>query len=301
MVSRASGRRATACRRRPSSSGISASTTSSVAPTTRCSTPSRPTPTAPTSSRTCPVARTSLRSTTPRLSRRARRRASTSMAAPPRRTGPGSDPLGENDDQRDVDFGYTGTGSIGDTIWFDQNRRRHQGRRRGRHLGGRRDQVVVGQARTARSGGTDDERVRHDDDGRRRPVPRVENLPAGGYHVVVNGADRSGRLLRTSPTRWRQRSSESSRDRSVSPRTISIQDFGYRGHRLDRRHDLSRPERRRPRGFGEPGVVGVTVAAGPLRTRRCARRHATTPRSRPPRRPDGAYLFDEPAARAPTR
>lgn len=30
-------------------------------------------------------------------------------------------PLGEDDDQRDVDFGYTGTGSIGDTIWFDRN------------------------------------------------------------------------------------------------------------------------------------------------------------------------------------
>ena len=30
-------------------------------------------------------------------------------------------PLGEDEAKRDVDFGYTGTGSIGDTIWFDQN------------------------------------------------------------------------------------------------------------------------------------------------------------------------------------
>ncbi len=30
-------------------------------------------------------------------------------------------PLGENEDKRDVDFGYTGTGSIGDTVWFDRN------------------------------------------------------------------------------------------------------------------------------------------------------------------------------------
>ena len=29
--------------------------------------------------------------------------------------------LGENQDRRDIDFGYTGTGSIGDTIWLDQD------------------------------------------------------------------------------------------------------------------------------------------------------------------------------------
>jgi uncharacterized repeat protein (TIGR01451 family)/fimbrial isopeptide formation D2 family protein len=29
--------------------------------------------------------------------------------------------LGENEDKTDVDFGYTGSGSIGDTIWFDRN------------------------------------------------------------------------------------------------------------------------------------------------------------------------------------
>jgi len=29
--------------------------------------------------------------------------------------------LGEDEDKRDVDFGYTGTGSIGDTTWFDRN------------------------------------------------------------------------------------------------------------------------------------------------------------------------------------
>lgn len=31
----------------------------------------------------------------------------------------GQGPLGEDEDKSDVDFGYTGTGSIGDTIWFD--------------------------------------------------------------------------------------------------------------------------------------------------------------------------------------
>ncbi len=39
------------------------------------------------------------------------------MGLGPRRCGPAS--LGDGEDKTDVDFGYNGTGSLGDLVWFD--------------------------------------------------------------------------------------------------------------------------------------------------------------------------------------
>lgn len=93
--------------------------------------------------------------------------------------------LGENEDKDDVDFGYTGTGSIGDTIWLDQD------------LDGVLDTNETGIAGidvtvtwlgpdNAIGGGDDVVYIATTD---ANGVYLVEDLPAGDYTVEVDTAD----------------------------------------------------------------------------------------------------------------
>ncbi|MGI9529257.1 MAG: SdrD B-like domain-containing protein, partial [Acidimicrobiia bacterium] len=90
--------------------------------------------------------------------------------------------LGEDEDKRDVDFGYTGTGSIGDTVWFDRDA---DGVLDGDEYGLEGvDVTVTWFGLNGVSGGGDD--IAYPTTTDANGVYLVEDLPAGNYSVDVD-------------------------------------------------------------------------------------------------------------------
>ncbi len=162
--------------------------------------------------------------------------------------------LGQAEDRRDVDFGYTGTGSIGDTIWFDRNGN------------GTKD---VGEAGLAGvpvtvtwfgpdgvAGGTDDIAYSTATDAAGNYL--VSRLPAGNFGVVVDATalTAAGYVNVTDPNGGNDSRSLVT---LVAAQNNLAQDFGYRGAGtigdriwLDSDGDGSQD-------VGEQGLMGVTV------------------------------------------
>ncbi len=169
--------------------------------------------------------------------------------------------LGEADDRRDVDFGYTGDGSIGDTIWFDRDGGGIQDAGEAGIPGV--DVVVTWFGPDGTAGGGDDVvyPIATTDAGGNYLVGR---LPAGDFSVAVQ-AD-------SLPAGYSIASDPQGAVDGASLVTLSAgaddldQDFGYRGSGsigdtiyLDRNADGDQD-------IAEPGLAGVTVVldhAGP--------------------------------------
>jgi len=132
--------------------------------------------------------------------------------------------LGEDEDRRDVDFGYIGFGSIGDLIWLDQNLNRVQ------DLGedglGAVDVTVTWFGPDGVAGGGDDINytATTDVDG----AYLVENLPFGDYLVTVDTTDLPADYDNvTDPDGGGDSTSLTSLDAGTPDRLD--QDFGYAG------------------------------------------------------------------------
>lgn len=170
-------------------------------------------------------------------------------------------PLGEAQDRRDVDFGYTGSGSIGDTIWFDQDGDGTQDAGEAGIPGV--DVVVTWFGLDGVPGGGDDivyPTATTDASGNYL----VDLLPAGNFSVAVQTG--------TLPTGYSLVSDPQGPLDNTALVTLTAgeddlaQDFGYRGSGsigdtiyLDLDGDGSQD-------LGEPGLAGVTVTldhAGP--------------------------------------
>ncbi len=166
--------------------------------------------------------------------------------------------LGEDEAKRDVDFGYTGTGSIGDTIWFD------------RDGDGIKDDVPL----TTEAGiegvdvvvtwhgpdgdlSTADDNVEYTATTNAGGVYLVDNLPAGEFTVDVDES--------TLPPGYDIVTDPDATIDGTSTLTLGagedneVQDFGYRGDGsigdriwLDQDGDGTQD-------VGEPGLEGVTV------------------------------------------
>jgi fimbrial isopeptide formation D2 family protein/uncharacterized repeat protein (TIGR01451 family) len=169
--------------------------------------------------------------------------------------------LAENADRRDVDFGYTGDGSIGDTIWFDQD---GDGVQDPGEAGIPGVDVVVTWLGTDGAPGGGDDVVYPTATTDAAGNYLVDRLPAGTFTVVVQtGTVPAGYALVTDP------------QGAVDGASLVVltageddlaQDFGYRGSGaigdtayLDRDGDGTQDA-------GEPGLAGVTVTlehAGP--------------------------------------
>ncbi|MGV8858300.1 SdrD B-like domain-containing protein [Rhodoglobus sp.] len=130
--------------------------------------------------------------------------------------------LAENDRKRDVDFGYTGTGSIGDFVWFDQNKDGvHDANEPG----------LPGATVTAVFGGLDGDlsttadnityTTSTDDDGKYT----VGLLPAGPYTVTVSDLP-TGYVVVSDPNGGTSASSTTS---LTAGQNRVNQDFGYAG------------------------------------------------------------------------
>ncbi|MBH0130351.1 SdrD B-like domain-containing protein [Salinibacterium sp. NK8237] len=161
-------------------------------------------------------------------------------------------PLASDAEKRDVDFGYTGTGSIGDFVWFDQDKDGVQDSN---------EPGLPGVTVTVVSGGLDGDLATTDDNITYTTTTdaaggyTVALLPAGPYTVTVSGAP-TGFELVSDPIGGADATSnvilgagEDNED----------QDFGYAGTGsigdfvwLDRDGDGDQDS-------GEPGIVGATV------------------------------------------
>ncbi|MBH0116753.1 DUF11 domain-containing protein [Salinibacterium sp. NG253] len=172
--------------------------------------------------------------------------------------------LAEDADKRDVDFGYTGTGSIGDYIWFDQN------------IDGVQDANepgLPGATVTVVSGGLDGDLATAADnitfttstDGNGQYT--VSDLPAGPYTVTVTDLP-AGYVVVSDPNGGTSSTSTTS---LTAGQNRTDQDFGYNGTAsigdyvwLDRNNDgVQDPTERGINGaqvqltwFGEDGVAG---------------------------------------------
>ncbi len=136
--------------------------------------------------------------------------------------------LAENAAKRDVDFGYIGTGSIGDTVWFDQD---HDGVKDANEVG------LGGVGVTVVWAGPDGNLATTADNQTYTTTTSstagsvghylVGNLPPGNYSVAVNTA--------SLPTGFTQVSDPDATLDSASTLTLAggtsnlIQDFGYAG------------------------------------------------------------------------
>jgi len=161
--------------------------------------------------------------------------------------------LGEDEDKRDVDFGYTGTGSIGDTIWFDQDLDGSQGV--GEAGITNIDVTVNWLGPNGVSGGGDDVVYSATTDAAGAYL--VENLPAGNYTVVVDTAGL--------PAGYNNVTDPEGDDDNMSALTLGAgtnnldQDFGYAGDGsigdfvwLDQDNDGVQDA-------GEPGLGALTL------------------------------------------
>ncbi|MFK8025610.1 MAG: SdrD B-like domain-containing protein [Ilumatobacter sp.] len=161
--------------------------------------------------------------------------------------------LGEDEAKRDVDFGYRGTGSIGDTIWFDQNTDGVVDPNEAGIAGV--DVTVAWHGPDGIEGNGDDVTVTTTTDANGEYV--VDGLPLGDYTVTVDTDDL--------PAGFSNVSDPDGGDDSTSQTSLTAgedrrdQDFGYAGIGsigdtvyLDQNGDGDQD-------VGEPGLVGVMV------------------------------------------
>ena len=161
--------------------------------------------------------------------------------------------LGEDEDKRDVDFGYTGTGSIGDTIWLDQNLDGVVDANEAPLDGV--DVTVTWLGPDGVVGGGDD--IEYDATTDASGNYLVENLPPGEFTVEVD--------LATIPSGYNNVTDPGGENDSASSLTLGIgednldQDFGYAGSGsigdtiwLDQNNDGVEDAT-------EPGIGGLTV------------------------------------------
>lgn len=160
--------------------------------------------------------------------------------------------LAENAAKRDVDFGYTGTGSLGDRVWFDQDRDGVQDAN---------EPGLPGATVTVVSGGLDGnlattgDNITYTTTTGANGAYLVSRLPAGPYTVTVTGF----------PTGYSVVADPSGGTSNVSTTSLTAgqnrvdQDFGYAGTGsigdfvwLDRNGDGIQDAT-------EPGIVGSTV------------------------------------------
>lgn len=159
----------------------------------------------------------------------------------------------ENDEKLDVDFGYTGTGSIGDTVWFDQNRDGVIDGSEGLLAGV--DLTVRWLGPDGVDGGGDDVDFVDTTDGSGNYL--VDRLPAGAFSVTVDTA--------TLPAGYVNVADPGGENDNRSLLTLGDgatdldQDFGYAGTDiigdlvwLDQNDDGVRD-------VGEPGLGGIIL------------------------------------------
>ncbi|MBG6055078.1 fimbrial isopeptide formation D2 family protein/uncharacterized repeat protein (TIGR01451 family) [Salinibacterium sp. CAN_S4] len=160
--------------------------------------------------------------------------------------------LAEDGRIRNVDFGYTGTGSIGDTVWFDQD---------GDHVKDADEPGLGGATVTVISGGLDGDltttadNITYTTTTNTAGAYSVGLLPAGPYSVTVSGVP-TGYNVVTDPNGG---SSATSVTTLGAGQALIDQDFGIAGTGsigdfvwLDRDGDGTQDA-------GEPGVIGATV------------------------------------------
>ena len=169
--------------------------------------------------------------------------------------------LGQDEDRRDVDFGYTGDGSIGDTIWFDQD---GDGTQDTGEAGIPDVDVVVTWLGLDNAPGGGDDVVYPTATTDANGNYLFDLLPAGVFTVQVqSGSLPTGYTIVSDP----QGAVDGASLLSLTPAENDLdQDFGYRGTGsigdtiyLDRNGDGDQDA-------GEPGLSGVTVVldhAGP--------------------------------------
>ena len=127
--------------------------------------------------------------------------------------------LNTGQDRQDADFGYTGTGSIGDTVWRDSNRNGVQEGNEG-GLGG----VDVILQLDLDGDGQVDYTTRTTTDGQGNYL--FSNLPAGDYRIVIDTGTIPGGMI---PTYDPDGGGDSSVRLTLSPGQLTNldQDFGY--------------------------------------------------------------------------
>jgi len=160
--------------------------------------------------------------------------------------------LAENAAKRDVDFGYTGTGSIGDLVWLDRDGDGTQGT----------DEPGIGSTDVTVTffgfdgvpGGGDDVVyvVATASDG----SYLVDHLPAGNYDVTVTNMP----LPNVTPTFDRDGTPDGTTDLTLSAgQDITDADFGYNGDGSVGDTVWFDRDRDGLQGPGEPGIAGVDV------------------------------------------
>ncbi len=161
--------------------------------------------------------------------------------------------LAENDAKRDVDFGYTGNGSIGDTIWFDRN---GNGTVDSEEPGLEGIAVVVTWLGFDNApGGGDD--VAYTAATMGNGTYLVEDLPAGEYTVVVDTGDL--------PPGFAQVFDPDATVDDATAVTLSdaenhlTADFGYRGSGSIGDFVWLDPNGDGVQDPGEPGIEGVAI------------------------------------------
>ena len=160
--------------------------------------------------------------------------------------------LAEDDKKRDVDFGYTGSGSLGDYIWFDQNK---DGAQADNEPG------LPGATATVVFGGLDGDLATTDDNITYTATTdsngnySVENLPAGPYTVTISDLP-AGYEIVSDPNGGTSASSTTS---LTAGQDRDDQDFGYAGTAslgdyvwIDRNGDGVQDDT-------EPGIFGAQV------------------------------------------
>ena len=160
--------------------------------------------------------------------------------------------LAESDTKRDVDFGYTGTGSIGDLVWFDRDGDGAHGT----------DEPGIGSTTVTVtffgfngvSGGGDDVvyTVTTGTDG----SYLVDYLPAGDYDVTVTGMP----LANVTPTFDRDSTPDGTTDLTLGAgQDIADADFGYNGDGSIGDTVWFDLDRDGSQGSGEPGIAGIDM------------------------------------------
>ncbi len=163
--------------------------------------------------------------------------------------------LGEDQDFTDVDFGYTGSGSIGDQLWFDQDADGVYDSNEAPLAGV--EVLVTWLGPDGVAGGGDDVEYRATTDANGQYT--VQNLPSGAFTVTV---DPDGTTL---PSGYSNVSDPDGGNDATSALTLAAgeavtdQDFGFAGTGtlgdtiyLDQNGDGDQDT-------GEPSLVGVTV------------------------------------------
>lgn len=162
-------------------------------------------------------------------------------------------PLAQDGDALDLDFGYTGTGSIGDTVWFDQNRDGTIDVTEGRIDNVGVDVVWLGPDGIA--GGGDDVSYRDTTDA--SGTYQVNNLPPGAFVVTVD--------VSTLPTGYQNVADPGGESDDQATLTLGggavdlDQDFGYAGSDIIGDLIWLDQDDNGAQNGAEPGLGGIIV------------------------------------------